>query len=139
MSDAAKRRAEELTRYADTVDDDWHLGHYVSWDDIADAYLVAADAWLEVDDRQEAAHRLLQAAEYRRWALDEREDLVPGGIRHSINWSTGEGAMRLPILSLSEAAAIASLAGWLDTYSDGVRKGLTRHDNHGRPNRERLE
>ena len=134
-------RARIATDHADQLLED------ASWDDIADAYLVAGDAWLEARDPEEAAHQLLQAAEYRRWAIDERESVVPGGIERSAIGSQGPKAGRvasyLPILRLREAANIARLAGWLETVGSRSARpelaALQRFDRHGRPQNSRIE
>ena len=133
------QRAKHLQVHADTMET--LGGREATWDEIADANLVAADAWLEAGVPEEAAHSLLQAAEYRRWALDEREDVVPGGIRRSIDWKSGENTSRLLILSLGEAAAIAKLAGWLETSHSrsSVLEPLLRVDPFGRPTAERVD
>lgn len=133
-------RAIRLQNYADGTEM-WEGAPEQTWDEVADAYLVAADAWLEANDPEAAAHALLQAAEYRRWALDERANIVPGGIRRSIDHLTGEDSSYLPILSLAEAATIANLAGWLEPRGKGlVGLGHLRPvDRTGRPNDVRLD
>ena len=144
------RSAEDLARRA-TDHADALLGDMESWDEIADAYLVAADAWLEAGDPEEAAHQLLQATEYRRWAIDERRDIVPGGIERSAIAPEGPRRGRVPsylaVLSRRQAANIARLAGWLETVPVTTRSirpwpelyYLERFDRHGRPQNPRVE
>ena len=147
--------ARQAQAYADTIEPE----DEAPWQTISDAYLVAADAWLEAGDEKEAAHQLLQAAEYRRWAIDDRENVVPGGIaRTTIDMRTGRtlagGAWQrrlLPVLSLDEAAHIAKLAGWLEPHPKphpyyptrsaypGELASLPETDPRGRLNQTRLE
>lgn len=131
----------------------------VSWEDVADGYTVAADAWLEAGEPEEAAHQLLRAAEYRRRALDDRGvglSRLPFGITLSaINMETGKidpayvwEWRALPILTLDEAEQIAALAGWLEPHSLYERGGLLAYaglpaplpwnDRNGRPNEPRV-
>ena len=138
---SARSTALEAQRYADTLEDE--IGAPVDWDDISNAYLVAADAWLEAGEPEEAAHQLLRAAEYRRWAIDEQREVVPGGIaRSAIDMRTGQIDPAyvwqwnyLPVLSIDEAAEIARLAGWLELR----RHHIPEVDRNGRPNPSRLD
>ena len=139
------RTALAAQQYADSVVAE-------DFDALADAYRVAADAWLEAGEPEHAAHQLLRAAEYHRWALDDRgESGVPGGIaRSAIDMSTGwvdpfaEWQWRYrPVLSIDEAAEIARLAGWLQPYRGKLkyvgRLGvLPPSDKNGRLNESRL-
>ena len=131
-----------MTEHADEL-----IADEASWDDIADAYLVAADTWLEAEDPEEAAHQLLHATEYRRWAIDERDEVIPGGIERSAIGAQGPRAGRipsyLPILGLRQASNIARLAGWLETVASRSARpelaALERYDRHGRPQNARIE
>ena len=157
MSAALRRTAEAAQRYADELEDE--IGAPVDWDDIANAYLVAVDAWLEAGEPEEAAHQLLRAAEYRRWARADRDDRVVGGIaRSAIDMETGiidrhyEWQWRYhTVLSIQEAAEIARLAGWLEPHPSYDRQFPARNlrylgqlapleevDANGRPNASRL-
>lgn len=132
---SAYARALAAEAHADLVD-----GADVGDEDIAQAYLVAADAWLEVDEPERAAHNLLVAAEYRRRNLDTRlpQGLVPGGLSRRVNPETGRGSVYAPTLTIGEAVTIAKLAGWLQLGERGSLWRLPATDKVGRENLSRL-
>lgn len=118
---SALRRAEAAQHHADASAEELPSASASLdvWSEIADNYVVAADAWLEANEPKEAAYALLQAGWYKRRGFFARP------IHHSGGYP--------PSFAFAEAAQLASLAGWIDTDQKGrLKLQLPATDSHGR-------